>query len=886
MPEARPDVRPFLFDLPADSLGNEIVALQYRMPQAAYREMHKRLALAPTKSIPLDGLETILAWAAPEVDLYGVDRPANAADKTLVLSVFEPPADDEDLKNRIRSAIDYWLALCFEPEVADAIGRLLDDKRASRASWQTIRIPVGPLDKLGEESRALLIYDAVAYRAAQLLRQPADAGDSGIWIPAGARRDFVHGKEVLTSVPKPEPRGYWTYVVKATTVTSPEAKGLRVALHVGVRNWGKVVKRSATRRSFDMLAPADAAISDGTTMRWVNASLRIRWTSAGDDHRATKKLLVASADRRRQAMAFVAERAGVLSLFDRFDGTPIVEGSFMLLPRLGAYHGDRWLPGGTGVGIPEREAFFETCESRLARGGFRALPPLVSTRMPRAPWQRPFKKVSPLIPAEADARDTVLIRQAIRRALGESDTLDLWTFWQRSATGDAVRKALIGLLGKPVEATSERLRWEELTVSLRQAPAEALSRPVVLNVTDPPKDLPDDKQRAVRNAARKDALRRFEGDLAGYVSKTIGKLTVPTVAILEMHESLRGEDDDPYIPAYRAFARHGVGVQCVLWSEGDRSPDADGDHTDEPDENKVERAKMGSALLDLIRMLGVCPAAPAERRPADGVPAMQAWWMVTRNEADGFDGGFRTPIAVDCADSQMRVALLCQDGNLEWVSYLEAVCRLTLRQAFPVTKDTPAATISNFFAAVAQQSTGRTIFCEASNIRRSLPGLSNSQLRPGELLLGGRGVSATYSLIDGGDKSVVRLNLDRDATPSHWARHVAQGNTAGIFPEPNTSRTFWVARPMALAMQMDRKLHRANKAGRLASMGADVKLSMADRRLPSLTEMYCAVAAFDRPPLTAAVFTRWCLGTHVTTRDETRLPFPLHEAQLLEDHVT
>ena len=268
------------------------------------------------------------------------------------------------------------------------------------------------------------------------------------------------------------------------------------------------------------------------------------------------------------------------------------------------------------------------------------------------------------------------------------------------------------------------------------------------------------------------------------------------------------------------------------------------------------------------------------------LPAPQAWWMVSRNSTDNDDEYF-TPVAVDSSSGQMRVALFGRDGVPTWMSYLEAVCQLTLRKPPNLPKETRAQDAQRFFAAVARQTSGRTIFCEATNLQQYVLGLRNDDLEVGRLALGRAGLSASqFVLCDGGNQSLVRVSLDKDTTPTYVVSGVRQGISSGIFSEQNTQRTFWVSRGLPRTLQTNTRIRIANQQSRLASAEAGVKTSIrGNRRFPSLTEIHCLIAADGQSADSLALFTRWCMASHVTTTEETLLPFPLHEAELLSNHV-
>lgn len=879
-------VRPFIFELQPSALGSSLRVLTYFMPVAAYSRLRRAQGKKDRQSASFLGLDVLLAWAVPEVDLYRLYRAAGAAENTLAVSVIDPPASLDDLKSRIRSAVDYWLSTSLAVDEAQEIIRLLEDKRAARGSWQEREIDTRMVSQLAAEvPKDALLYDAVAIRAAQFLCRPVAGDGSGPWLPAGARRFETHAKEVLVSLPEPAGDGdyYWTHRICATAITSPETKGMRVALHVGVRNFGPIIRApgwTEPSRTLDVFVPADAAFANGQANRWISTKLPLRRREGGAG-------VCIQPGGTLSALSFVADRVGLHDVFASFDGHPIVREPFYALPRLGSGHGDRWFAAGTGVSLPEREEFFQRLVARLSPGGFEALAPLARlARRPKGRWKAPFKYVSPGTATDSELPIHPALRQCVKDALGDGCTLHVGVFWQRQDAVVRVRDAISAVLGKPSHETPTHLAWPELDVALHAVPAEDLSREIDLSVTVPT-DLPEEQRRKVEEAARQERRRELQASMAQYVARALPKKGAPIVCVLEMHDAVQGGKGDPYLLAQRAFAECGIGAQVVLWQDAtDKGPGLGDDCDDGAPSSGTE--KMISAVLDLLRTLGVRPMAPKERKGVtEPVPAVQAWWMVSRNSTD-HESEYFTPVVIDGGSAgQLRVALCGEDCTPAWVSYLEAVCQLTLRKPRNLPKDTRAQEAQRFFAAVARQSPGRTIFCEATNLQRFVLGVKNSDLEVGRLALGRAGLSAEqFVMVDGGDKSLVRISLDKDTTPTYVVSGVRQGISTGIFSEQGTQRTFWVSRGLPRTLQTNARIRIANQQSRLAGADADVKTSVrGNRRFPSLTELHCVVAADGQSTDLLAVFTRWCMASHVTTTEETLLPFPLHEADLLGNHV-
>jgi hypothetical protein len=139
--------------------------------------------------------------------------------------------------------------------------------------------------------------------------------------------------------------------------------------------------------------------------------------------------------------------------------------------------------------------------------------------------------------------------------------------------------------------------------------------------------------------------------------------------------------------------------------------------------------------------------------------------------------------------------------------------------------------------------------------------------------------------------SVLRLNSDTSKRAT-YCRSGAKGHVSGTFREPGRTRTYWAVRPPALSLSGNWDLKAVMLASRRAVSHPDHQLRKSDEeylnhdRMAPILEEVVVVArsrSFDFNAL--ATLIRKLQLAHVSWSSATVLPYPLHEASRLENHL-
>lgn len=171
--------------------------------------------------------------------------------------------------------------------------------------------------------------------------------------------------------------GYWSEVVTVCAASFPERDGVNLLAHMSVRNWGEVrgAKRSV-HRSLDVFLPQVEDLDGIGPRRHGAFGLTVRGEGAQG-----KRTWVGSWRHREGENVFrvLAEFTGMRSLASQVPLVPVVEqdgDGGWILPRLGTVHGDKWLPGGTGLPMGDERAFAHAVGASMAGIGLVAAPPI------------------------------------------------------------------------------------------------------------------------------------------------------------------------------------------------------------------------------------------------------------------------------------------------------------------------------------------------------------------------------------------------------------------------------------------------------------------------------------------------------------------------------
>lgn len=864
----------------------------YVMPARAY-ETIKSAQLKPAHhDLDLRGLEPVLAWAAPCVDQYEIRRiDISNPGRTLHFWIYAPERSIEVVKSEVMNALSLWLGLILTPEQSESVLSILNDERSAKAAWQTLSID-STLATLGacpvpKDGRLFDLVTVMASRALEGRVLDNRGGLERILLPTGPANSLYTGKSLLGYTPIPveskngEVRGYWTEVFKVAALTTPEQSRLRVAVSASIRNYLPIHPASfkpGGARSLDVFLTPDAFFTGGSQrVRVLPISLRRSDLQVLIDKSQTASSPSISVLRRIMALTGVEESR----LLTSKGLVPVIDRKMSLYPRAGSYHGDKWLPGETGIGAPERKAYFDFLEEPLGLAGFKP----VALERRRLASVGAFTNIAKDSEPERVLQE-LLLKQA--QTLDRTDTIHLVFLSQRLTAIQDLKAALDILLGKPHASDGTQLTYASgLKIAIHALPTgpfgTKLDDPKATTQSTPTTLSPSRKIQIEREATRV-SIDRKRLELESHISSSFHKTPGIWLALIEMDEKLRDTPArDPYILVYEMLARQDVLAQVVL-IDPERSLE------NAPEKEDAQTHKLRSSLRDLFRAYGVVYIQP------DSVPTdtgLQAWWVINFNSKrfDQQPGARKeklvVPLAVEYASGQLMACFPDRSGASSWRPYARAVLALYAGEHHDTSdlrEDQLKAYVGQFFGALGIAAEKRHCFCDATNIRRYIPSLGNGSLKFGELTMGGvGGAASSATLRDGGSNTVVRLLTDADKSPTYLVTENKTGITSGVFSESESSRTFWLSRGLPTPLQTSTAIQRANQRSRYPSSeeGSNLK----SRRFPSLTEICVVILGQNEEAESAVALTRRAMELHASTDESTILPFPLHEACLLGESL-
>lgn len=886
-------IKPFLFEFDIESLPDDRL-ISYVMPGRAYEAIKSAQGKEPHHAIDLRGLEPILAWAAPCVDVAMVRSvdPSNPA-KSLHFWIYLPDKPLEEIKTEVLNAIMLWLGLTV-PQHADQVFKMLTDERSAKTAWQTIEISRVLSSNHGcvvpKDGRAFDLLTVFACKQMEAKTLTVQDQPRGILLATGPRKSLYSGKTLIAYAPRPIERqgkthGHWTEVFSVAALTTPERKRIRVAVGVSIRNYVRIHPRAfqpGVSRHLDVFVRPDPHLSgNADRVRALTIPLRLNDLNAIAEGKSNECSPTLEVLRRVFSLAGVDERSVVN---DERELPSFIDRNVSVFPRAGSIHGDRFLPGATGIGMQDRKDYFDFVHAALSPAGFE----------PVELGRRRYSRRVNLEPLLQSDEPTVELQKAILsevRRLNNSDTLNLAVLSPRLNSEIVFENALESILGTPL--SNEEGNWS-YACGLRVAFHHVLAGPFATRLEDPKKalkDLPSDlryqKRIQIEREAARDEGRKRAQELQTYLANHFQKPADDVwLAIVEMDEKLKEEPlRDPYQLVYTALASSNFLPQVVLYNADTIASGG----TDEDDESSYAY-KVPASLRDLLRSLGV-PFVRPESAYGDG--ALQGWWVVNLNADSGTpQPGARSerlvvPIAVDFKDGALSACVPNRHGARSWKPYARVVLDLLSGNIEDIGKlrpDQVRTYVSQFFASITtDQSEQRVTFSDANNLRQFVNGISNGGLNFGKLDLGAIGSAAPLSrLTDAGSTSFIRLTTDPDKSPSYWVSVNTSGITQGLFAEPGSERTFWISRGLPVALQKSASVRNANKQSRYAGT-EQARPNLKARRFPSLTEVCVVVQAHNRTADELVALTRKAMTCHATTDESTILPFPLHEARLLAE---
>ncbi|HEX6706077.1 MAG TPA: RNaseH domain-containing protein [Albitalea sp.] len=880
-------IDPFLFEYEGPLPTGDL--LTYVMPPAAYEALKAAQEKQPSHNADIRGLEAVLAWAAPGVDICGIApvEPGQPG-RSLQLLCYAPQSPFEQVRQEVDNALALWIGLAVPPEHSEKIHRMLQDGRTAKTAWRTSQIGMEVFQQgacpVPRDGRLFDLLSVAASRALEGLALPGTSGDRRL-LATGPGESLYSGKMLVGFHPHAverasgDVRGHWTELMRVAAMSTPEQRHLRVAVAVSIRNYLPIHPASFKpdgSRTLDVFLQPDLFLSQQSKRtRALSIPIQRRDLHALSDASATSASPALAVLRRILALSDVSEQALI-------DARGQLVAHFgrkaSLMPTAGSYHGDRWLPGQTGVGAPDRESYLDLIRGPLEAAGFRAV--RVHRRAPPR-----LKSLSPVEDAK-NPQELLqkLVLQQLRLLNGE-DTLHVALLSPRLQAHNEIAAALTDLLGA-AEVQSERrsefasglkvdLHCVEAGPFATRLPDAAVAAAEEIAAQNIPKARQAQVERECARAIGKARTLEMQGHLDRVLPKSKGVW----LCVLEMDTRLRDEPaQDPYLLAYRVLAQRNILPQVVLF---------DPDQTVREDEDEGDAThKLRSALRDLLRALGVVyvdPASCPQGMQLEG-------WFVANFNANLFDrrpGARRDrlvlPMAVRFANGTLLASVPGADRTSPWQPYAKALLALyagDFQDTQDLRRDALQASVGQFFASLLNEGGSNITFCDATNIRQYLPALGNGKLRFGELAVGQVGGAAVVATArDGESRTIVRLLLDPDKSPTYHVPGNASGITTGTFAEPGATRTFWLSRGLPTALQTSVAIRTANRSSRYDENKRNLKA----RRFPSLTEVCIPVLGADQQADQVMALTRRAMLLHASTDEATILPCPLHEARLLAE---
>ncbi|MBV6410676.1 MAG: hypothetical protein GAKPKEKM_01498 [Rhodocyclaceae bacterium] len=865
-------IHPYLFEIDAAQLENRKI-VRFSMPVGVYNAIKEAQGVSADHAMAFAGLQAVVGWAAPSVDLVGIAATSPGTQKTLTMTAIDPSRSADEIRREIEVAISIWLGIVI-PERAAEITAMLTDGRSVRSAAcveQPIRAALSWNGACASPADFAL-FDLISLVAARALEGQTlnrDTPDEGKLVLSGAQQSLYFGKSLLRYEPSRVDRkrgaGWWTELFNVAAVSTPESRNLRVAINVGIRNFGEIHEARLGRhraRYMDIFLPADPTLAPGsgrircvelaTTRRdWWNAERGLTGRESAD-RRVLKTIL---------GMSGLEVDEATLGL------KPLSCESVGLYPRFGTIHGDQWAPGGTGLPHPEREEYLTFLDEHLGASGF------TRVRMNRISKRGVKGKPVTVIGAEPTDLQTALLRRF-------GDTGATLALLQSRPSGarlfdDAIRS----VLGEPRKVYGDRwIFGNDFSLRVQHGPAGPFAQ--LLDAVDETKaaGVPKHLQYRVRDSIRDERDKAAREGMTTYLESTFQSLPNAWMGLVEMNEALAEDAGrDPYLLTYQTIARkNGVAQVRLFDPEGDLDLNDDGTKTSTTD---ADSFAYQNSILDLFRSAGVSPVEKQEIR-------LSAWWVINQNERSGerqagAKGGFCTPLYIECDEGAISVSLMGRDDETIRCSYQEAVRLIASGEVanLKFKKSAEQATLIAQFLARATPRDGRrtVLFVEATNIRTAVPGFRNSgQFAFDRLQLGSVGGAAPVREISPSDGlSIVRITDESVKAPCYWVEQSSQGTTAGIFQEIGVSRTFWISRGLPTPLQISARM--ANKKSRHDSGAGQYK----HRRFPSLSEVTVVVKGTQDDLGDLVGLTRAMMQCHIATDEKTILPFPLHEGALL-----
>lgn len=615
-----------------------------------------------------------------------------------------------------------------------------------------------------------------------------------------------------------------------------------------------------------------------------------------------------------------------------------VPGEYAVMPRLGTVHGDKDLPGGSGIPWQDRHDIVAALSPCLEAIGLERAEPMrrmkrlngsvlgifrnaSRPKTPKAPSPlkndnagelgrleaavKKFEKQVRDLPSrtaefeqkhgERAMQRRAALRSALRQLNGMgADTLEMFVFTADDNSPGRVATHLREILGHPTGGGDETMVWQDgsecLRITLRVSHPGTLSeRMEWISLTAAESaGLGAEARKRRERAARHDHWKAVRDRMDGEVGAAReGRRTV-ACAILEMPIGLdRVPSCDPYTLAKKVLAGHRILVQPMFVTGTAPRPGSKAE--------KEQRAKYEMSARDCLRMLGVVTTdegggiSPAAIHVVQKGKKMRGATIVS---------GQAVPLAARIRKGAFEVALPdAGSGDAIWMPYGEAVLKVMSGDYTPLSRSRSEENRNRFLGFFAQAlrdiaAQGPSlVLAEQGGATQFLPTLQNENLEWDVFRAGT--TSFAPAMLPG--MRIVRTNTS--AKLPHYCQDVEPGSevgpsqwpsglfTWGAIPAGETRRTAFSLKTKPVTAQKGAQAMMATRQGNPGSnQGADDPAQRMSAPLEELCAVFIQPEDGGSPLRLVDLADRW-RGPHAAYGGDTRLPFPLHELKLIEHAI-
>ena len=866
---------------------NDIIPVTvFRMDQRSYSTLVDWTRIrtgreeAPATAI-IRGLHEVVSLFVPDVVFVTVGRGGG-----LELTFDGDVTSDGPRRERLRHALSTWLGTVYRDGTTPQRRGEVAESALRDGNWSLVEVRSGlrgrgvhacdaPLERM--------LWDALTARTVRALAgQPVafSSGRTKRLVPTVPTAGSFEGVELVAFPPNQSPSGgFWTEVVTIDTASLPERDGVHLLAHTSIRNWGEVrgLSKAEVNRSLDVFLPQVPDLDYLGPQRHGAFPLKVVVDAEGGPRRR----LVGKWQHRDNENVFrvLASLTGVHSLPVEGALEPHVstDGTW-ILPRLGSVHGDRFLPGATGVPMPDERSVALAVGKVVEPLGLKRVPPAVRKLIKGIKPEAPF--------AEATADDLAARRAAVARAArnvngsldGEASVLNLHLFARRDAAAGNLRAAIAKVLGAPADDGGV-LSWPDgLAIRLHVHAAGPLAEglhPWETPTDEDRRNFPTNSMWAAERGKRQhEANAAARASMERWVRDCRGTGTDIRCAVLEIPEEFRNRSySDPYLTAKQVLAGARVLPQVVL-AKADPGP---GDKDD-------AAHRFMAAFADLLRTLGVVPIG-------DATPMNIAALTVAQVNG-GIQAGTKVPsqavpLAAQVRDGLLWAALPGADGLPDWKPYPEVYLAMTSgaharfdRGRRPENQ----ARFALFWHQALQDVSNRgggLVLIDAVTGRQRLNGASNGSLTFDRLELGGG--NATLLPLDLPEVRIARVTSNDPKLPSYFHEEDA-GWVSGVFVMPGSTRTALSLKQKPKSQQ-DPKVFSTTSRHHDPDAGAPSVRADTDRKFAAIEEICAFFLQPDDDPAAVIQRIHGLKGVHAQYGGHTSLPYPLHELALLKNAI-